>query len=57
MTDWLWEAKECEEQKSLVYDLRDHPNDFNTPEGRRRRDEFRLLSVSFILYAIGKYIF
>lgn len=45
MTDWRWEAKECEEQKALVYDIRDHPLDYNTPEGRRRRDEFRLLNV------------
>lgn len=52
MTDWLWETKESEEQKQVFHDRRDHPTDFDTPAGRRRRDEFRLLSV---LVYIKKY--
>lgn len=45
MTDWMWEVKECLEQKDLYLDRQRDPMYFDTREAREQRDELRFQRV------------
>lgn len=45
MTDWMWEVKECQEQKELYLDRQRDPMYFDTREAREQRDEIRFQRV------------
>ena len=45
MTDWLWEVKECEEQKENFVNHRKNRNLFVSPEEQDRRFALRLKRV------------
>lgn len=47
MTDWLWEVKECREQKKLFEEQRKNKLNFSTQEERDRRYEAREKRVTF----------
>lgn len=50
MTDWYWEVKENEEQKYVFQNRHEYWAD--TPEGRKKRDELRLLNVCAKLHLL-----
>lgn len=48
MTDWMWEVKECQEQKALFLQKQREQIAFDTREARDRREELRLKRVHLL---------